>query len=275
MSNAVIIVITVAVTVLLIAIVALLTYRKKPMTTKEIAFAAVAVGISFSLSYIKFLSLFAGGSVTAASLVPVLLFAYIYGFRKGLIVGMVYGWLQFVQQPFVVHPVQVLLDYVLGFGCIAFAGIFRRKKLPGAGMYDLLAGIAVAGIGRYICSVLSGVLFYAADAHDYGMPVLPYSLAYNSVLLADIAICIVVCIYLQYSRQFKHAILYFDYARFAPIKPIGEEDKSICEPTVESTNNVETPEQKGSLAESDIVSEKKEVPPQNNADKTISSGTKQ
>ena len=223
MSEAVIIIITVAATVLCVAVIAVLTYRRKPMTSKEIALAAVTVGVSFGLSYIKIWTMPAGGSVTAASLTPVLLFAYIYGFRKGLIVGMAYGWLQLIQQPIVVHPVQVLLDYVLGFGCIAFAGVFRRKGLPKAGMYDLLLGIAAAGVGRYICSVASGILFYAADAQDFGMAVWPYSFAYNSILLLDIAICLAVCAYLQYSRQFKRVILYFDCARFAPVKPLTEE----------------------------------------------------
>ncbi|MDR1093052.1 MAG: energy-coupled thiamine transporter ThiT [Clostridiales bacterium] len=216
-TTAVSVVISVAVSVVCIALVAVLSYRHKAMTTKEIALAAVCVGVSFALSYIKF-SLPQGGSATAASLVPVCIFAYIYGFRKGLIVGIVYGWLQLVQEPYILHPAQVLLDYVLGFGCIAFAGAFRKRNLPKAGMYDLLLGVAVAGLGRYFCSFLSGVVFYAEYAWE-GWPVWAYSLAYNGILMIDIAICLAVCAVLQYTPQFKKAVLYMNPEKAASPAP--------------------------------------------------------
>jgi thiamine transporter len=182
---------------LVLALIGFLSFRNRPFTTRELALAAVCVGTSFALSYIKLFSMPLGGSVTAASLVPVLLFAYICGFRKGLMVGIVYGWLQFAQEPFFVHPVQVMLDYVLGFACIAFAGLFRNR-VKKAHMYDLLLGVTVAGIGRFLCSSLAGVLYYEVGWAG--------SFAYNSVLLVDIAVALAACAYLQYSRSFRRAI---------------------------------------------------------------------
>jgi len=206
MDKAFSLIISISVSVLCVALIAFLSYRRKPLTTRELALAAVCTGMSFGLSYIKIFEMPAGGAVTPASLAPVLVFAYIYGFRKGLIVGIAYGWLQIIQTPlFIVHPIQVLLDYIFAFGCIAFAGIFRNKGLPKAGMYDFLLGITLVGAGRFLCSFLAGIFFYAAFTPE-GTSVWVYSAAYNSVLLIDTAICLAVCAALQYSPQFKRLV---------------------------------------------------------------------
>lgn len=197
------------VSVALLAAIALLSYKNKPMTTKEIALCAVTVAMSYGLSYLKLHEMPQGGSITPASLLPVMLFAYIFGFRKGLMTGMIYGWLQFIQSPWFVHPLQVILDYLLGFMSIALAGVFKSmNSLKRRHMYDLLAGIVLAGTFRYLCSIISGVVFFAEYAGD--MNVWIYSLGYNSVLMIDTAIAFGVCIFLQFSPHFKKLARYLD-----------------------------------------------------------------
>jgi len=59
-------------------------------------------------------------------MLPLFIFAYYYGPGPGVIVGMAYGFLQLIQDPFIVQWVQVLLDYPLAFGALGLAGFFRK-----------------------------------------------------------------------------------------------------------------------------------------------------
>ena len=124
-------------------------------TARMIANAALCLALAFVLSYIKLFDLPQGGAVTAASLLPIIAFAYSYGLAPGLVVGVAYGLLQMIQDPWIVSPVQAILDYPLAFACIALAAVAR--KLPDS--WGWLAGIALGGVGRFVCHVLSGVVF--------------------------------------------------------------------------------------------------------------------
>ena len=58
--------------------------------TKQLVVAALCIALSFVLSYIKIYELPNGGSITPASMLPILLFAYIYGPVKGFLVAFAY-----------------------------------------------------------------------------------------------------------------------------------------------------------------------------------------
>jgi len=172
---------------------------KQKWTPQMLANAAICMALSFVLSYIRLFKLPQGGSVTPASLLPILAFAYYYGTVPGLVVGIAYGFLQMIQDPWIVGAVQAALDYPLAFGCIAFAGVaggLQRKH----GFNELLGwlgGVAGAGLGRFICHVLSGVVFFAEYAEGSGLSPMVYSLSYNSFVFVDLAICLVVVAFPQ------------------------------------------------------------------------------
>ena len=172
---------------------------KQKWTPQMMANAAICMALSFVLSYIRLFKLPQGGSVTPASLLPIIAFAYYYGSVPGLVVGIAYGFLQMIQDPWIVGAVQAVLDYPLAFGCIAFAGVagdLNRKK----GLNELVSwigGVAMVGLGRFICHVLSGVVFFAEYAEGSGLSPLVYSLSYNSFVFVDLAICLVVVAFPQ------------------------------------------------------------------------------
>ena len=172
---------------------------KQKWTPQMMANAAICMALSFVLSYIRLFKLPQGGSVTPASLLPIIAFAYYYGSVPGLVVGIAYGFLQMIQDPWIVGAVQAALDYPLAFGCIAFAGVagdLNRKK----GLNELVSwigGVAMVGLGRFICHVLSGVVFFAEYAEGSGLSPLVYSLSYNSFVFVDLAICMVVVAFPQ------------------------------------------------------------------------------
>ena len=173
--------------------------NKQKWTPKMLANAAICMALSFVLSYIRLFKLPQGGSVTPASLLPIMAFAYYYGSIPGLVVGIAYGFLQMIQDPWIVGAVQAALDYPLAFGCIAFAGVAGnlQRKYHWNELASWLGGAAAAGLGRFICHVLSGVVFFAEYAEGSGLSPMVYSLSYNSFVFVDIAICLVVIAFPQ------------------------------------------------------------------------------
>ncbi len=151
--------------------------RKSPAwTTKMLATGAVLIAMSFLLSFLKLFSMPAGGSVTAASMLPLMLFGWLYGVVPGIVAGAAYGMLQFIQGPSVVHWVQLLFDYPLAFAALGLAGAFRKTGRAWA----LPAGVALACFARFVCHLFTGMVFFAeyAPASDF-VSVFVYSAVYN------------------------------------------------------------------------------------------------
>ena len=184
------------------------TSGRRGLDTKTIATAAICIALSFALSYIKLFDMPFGGAITLASLLPILVFSYIYGMRRGLMVGVIYGMLQAIQDPYIIHPAQFLLDYPIAFAFVCCGGAFANvKALAKYPQVKFVLGAAIAGIGRYISHVLSGVFAFEAYALDSGMAALPYSLAYNAFVFGDIVIAIIAGVILFSSKTFVKTVL--------------------------------------------------------------------
>ena len=197
-------------TVLIIAAIALLAIfcgkKSKPLDSKGIVYAAICIAMSFALSYIRFLQLPQGGSITLASLLPMMVFSYMYGVRKGVMAGVIYGFLQFIQAPWFTHPVQFLLDYPIAFGAIGVAGMFKDMKLfEKYPVVQILLGGIVGVVLRYLAHVVSGIfVFGSADPDNYGA--VAWSFLYNSFAFADMAIALVAGAALFASKNFLRAL---------------------------------------------------------------------
>ncbi len=150
--------------------------------------AVAAVALSGVLHLITLYQLPEGGRITAAAMVPVLFVAVRRGWRIGTIAGVAYGLVVLIEEPFIFHPLQVLLDYPLAYGALGVAGLFR--KLPVIGV---LMGIA----GRFISHFISGLVFFATYA-PAGMNPALYSAIYNaSYLVPELFVSVVVMFVLQ------------------------------------------------------------------------------
>lgn len=178
---------------------------KRPFDTRCLAFAGIAVALSFALSFIKLFKMPQGGSITLVSMLPVMLFAYVYGAKKGVLVGLLYGLLQAVQDPFIIHPAQFLLDYPIAFALTGFAGSLTNfkvlEKLP---QLKFAIGAIIGSALRFFAHVLSGVFAFGAYATDLGITNFwAYSTAYNSFVFIDIILVIVVGVILFSSKAFN------------------------------------------------------------------------
>jgi thiamine transporter len=137
---------------------------------------AVAVALHYlSRSYLPFFHLPEGGSITVASMVPILWFALRRGLRWGIEAGIVFGLadLALPGSYFITHPIEILLDYPLAFGALGLAGAFKKQPIIGVGV-----GIA----GRFVFHFISGIVFFYTYTWPGWNPVL-YSAAYNATYL--------------------------------------------------------------------------------------------
>ncbi len=194
--------------VIVIAIILALTLLDKSslhFDARSLAYAGILASMSFALSYIKLWDMPNGGSVTLVSTLPLMLYAYLFGTKKGVFVGFVYGTMQALQDPWIIHPAQFLLDYPIAFSAIGLAGIFGEgnflKKLP---QLRFAFGAVIAGLLRFSAHVLSGV--FAFEAYAAGENVWAYSLVYNSYVFIDVALVIVGGILVLSSKSFLAAV---------------------------------------------------------------------
>ncbi len=158
---------------------------------KKLMVGAMCVALSFVLSMIVLFRMPQGGSVTPACMLPIIVFSYIYGWQYGLIAGTVLGILNLMFDPYVIHPIQLLLDYILGYAVIGLAGLYRK---------NLCLSVIIASVARWFCSVLSGVIFFAEYAG--GQNVWLYSMGYNGTFMGlEAAICVVIVLIPQVSKM--------------------------------------------------------------------------
>lgn len=127
-----------------------------------------------------------GGSITLLSMFVIALPGILFGLVPGIVTAVAYGILQLIIDPYVLYPMQLVVDYILAFGALGLSGLFYGKK--GA----VIKGYIAAVIGRYIFSVISGWIFFGAYAWEGWNP-LPYSLAYNAAyIFAEAALTVII-----------------------------------------------------------------------------------
>lgn len=165
------------------------TTEKKKMGTKQLVFCAMAVALAFITSYMKIFSLPWGGSVTLCSMLFIVLPANWYGVKTGVMVGLAYAILQFIQEPYVLSLFQVCCDYIFAFAALGLAGLFAKSS------HGLLKGYLLAVLARGAFHALGGYLYWM----DYMPEQFPaalksvYPIVYNySYLLAEAVITVII-----------------------------------------------------------------------------------
>lgn len=166
----------------------------------EIALA-VALASVLNLWQIRLPWNIAGGSITLTML-PIFIVALRRGAGAGMIAGALYGTLDLIFNPYIVHWAQVLLDYPLPYLLVGLSGLgassYRalvEKAQPSASLVAAL-WMLLGGVGRFVAHLLSGVIFFAEYA-PAGQNVWVYSIIYNaSYLVPSLAASIVVALVL-------------------------------------------------------------------------------
>ena len=155
----------------------------KKWTAKMIAFGALSIALSFVLSCIRLYRMPQGGSVTPGSMLPLMLFSAAFGVGPGLLAGLAYGVLQYLQGGWFANVWQFALDYLLAFAALGLTGL--AKHLPEK--WGLYCAMVIAALCRALSATLAGIMFW--DTAPWA------SLVYNGTyLIPDTLICIVLAI---------------------------------------------------------------------------------
>lgn len=192
--------------VLVLAVIALIGFLKngKKWDAKKIAFAGICVSMSFTLAVIKFSPVQYGGSVTIASFVPILIFAYVYGVADGFLVGLIHGLLNFIEDPYILTPATFLFDYLLAFMSVGLMGFFGKISRKEKGCLPIVLGAVTVFSARFISHLLSGMIFFMQDSVWVSLPswatsnAFVYSFIYQCIYvpldaLIAIAVLIALC----------------------------------------------------------------------------------
>lgn len=179
----------------MIALLVAFAYIKKiTIHTRLLVHIGLALALTVVLHTFRLYHMPQGGSVTLGAMLPLLLLSFRYGPVVGYLAGFVYGLLNLLQDPYILHPVQVLFDYPLPYMAMGLAGFFRDRPFLGA---------TVAVVGRFICHFISGIVFFASYAPE-GMSPYWYSLVFNgSYLLTELIICLVILKVLPVGRMLQ------------------------------------------------------------------------
>jgi len=147
----------------------------KQNKTQRLALSGILIALGTILSEVTFFRLPYGGSVTLFSMVPVMLLAYMYGVKWGVLCGTAFGALQAVLGITIssalagMSPLSaaamILLDYIVAFAIIGLSGCFRKRVKNAALAFAL--GALVVCLLRLAVHTLSGVLLFGEYAEWY------------------------------------------------------------------------------------------------------------
>ncbi len=127
---------------------------------------------ALALANFKLFQLPNGGSVSLGGL-PILILAARHGIVTGLVSGSLFGVLLLTSRPYIVHPLQFLLDYPLAYSSLGLAG-----AIAWTGSLKAATATTVANIIRLHFHVVAGAVFFVADK-DTMLQAMTVSYAYN------------------------------------------------------------------------------------------------
>jgi thiamine transporter len=164
--------------------------RSNTLFIAEVAvFSALAYLLDFAAGLLSLKIWPQGGSVSIA-MVPIFLMAFRWGIKGGLLTGFLLGLLQFILGFSQIYTlVQGIIDYFIAFSVVGLAGIFAnlvkdslKKQEKGKWVTYVLMGAFLGSALRYLCHVLSGIVFFGEYAPK-GQPVAIYSILYNGTYM--------------------------------------------------------------------------------------------
>lgn len=150
--------------------------NKRPLTEKIVT-SAMLIAVATLLNFIKVFALPFGGEITLASMMPIVLIAFIYGVKTGILSAFAYSLIQMIlgynvisafflpgdSQMTVINAILVcLLDYIVAYTSLGFAAIFKGKMKKDTSA--LIFGTIFVLSLRYLVHIISGTIFFGTWA---------------------------------------------------------------------------------------------------------------
>lgn len=170
--------------------------KKNQNTTKKLVEASIMIAFATVLSMLKLVDMPYGGSVTAASMLPIIIVAYRHGVGMGLASGLVFATIQQLLGLNTLSYVTgwqsvvavIFIDYILAFTLLGLGGLFKgslkksavsASKIQGA---ELVIGTIFVCALRYACHTIAGATVWAGLSIPTEAALI-YSLGYNATYM--------------------------------------------------------------------------------------------
>ncbi len=219
---------------------------KKKIDIHRLTFSGVMIALAAVLALvcalIPFLQLPYGGTLTLASMLPIIIVSYVYGMKWGFFTSFTYAVLQILMDLMMGKNSTIiayflpedeggmklfaaiaitLIDYIIAYGVLGIGGAFRKSKNRSQGLF---LGAIVATTFRYIAHIISGFIFWGAyaewfftetfnvggigdkilSAFDGKMLALVYSVIYNGLyMIPEIILTAIVALVIARLPQLK------------------------------------------------------------------------
>lgn len=156
--------------------------RRIKFSTRMLVYISLMLAVTILLQQIRLYHFPQGGSVTLGSMVPLMLLTYRYGASVGMFAGFIFGLINIILDPFILHPIQVLFDYPLPQMAVGLAALYER---------NIIVSTFLVFTGKFVCHFISGVVFFASYAPEGTSPII-YSLTVNGMkIVPEFLICCV------------------------------------------------------------------------------------
>ena len=169
---------------------------KTAKITKRLVECSVMIALATVLSMLKLAEMPYGGSVTLASMLPMIVISYRYGMLWGFGAGAVYAAIQQLlglnNLSYVTGWQSVLaviiLDYMLAFASVCLGGVFRGRLAARSGSAgsaqarELALGAALVCLVRYTLHTIAGATVWAGLSIPTEAALI-YSLGYNATYM--------------------------------------------------------------------------------------------
>ena len=172
-------------------------------------FAALGFVID-ELQGIIFKGVFPNGGSIGFAMIAVLIIGFRRGLWPALLTGLIIGLFDIATSAYIIHPVQLLLDYVLPYTLVGLAGTFKwpfdkteSRKLR---ILWLVVGAVVGGMFKFLSHYLAGVFFWADPTgfawgyDESGISAALYCFIYNIAFIGPSIVLTAALLLIVYAR---------------------------------------------------------------------------
>ncbi len=176
--------------------------------------SAIFIALATVLSFLPVYKMPMGGSVTLASMLPILFIGVKFGYKWGLSSAGIYAFIQLFQaliegNVFVycngvgIVILCVLFDYLVPFGILGFSAFAKPKEGEKLSIIKASITFGIIIAIRFVCHYITGVAIWGQWAPE-GMGKFLYSLIYNGqYMLPELIITILIGVFLMSSSQIE------------------------------------------------------------------------
>lgn len=186
----------------------------KTLNVYALCQCGIFIALATILSFLPIYEMPMGGSVTLASMLPILLVGVKFGYKWGLDASTVYMFIQ-LMQAFIKGNVFIycvdagavivclMFDYIVPFTILGLSAFAKPKATKKLSVIKVCLTFGILIFIRFICHFITGVVIWGQWAPE-GMGKFVYSLAYNGqYMLVELIITVSISALMLSSSQIE------------------------------------------------------------------------